>query len=59
MRFLTANMLQSEHANTNFNNAATLKLIAYYHHVTYAFQSESALYSVPEYQGTPCSKQAP
>ena len=28
-------------------------------HVTYGFQSESTLYSLPEYQGTPCSKQAP
>ena len=30
------------------------------YHVTYAFQSESTLYphSLPECQGTPCSKQA-
>ena len=27
-------------------------------HVTYAFQSQSTLYSLPECQGTPCSKQA-
>ena len=30
-----------------------------YYHVTYEFQSESTLYSLPECQGTPCSKQAP
>ena len=28
-------------------------------HVTYEFQSESTLYSLPECQGTPCSKQVP
>ena len=28
-------------------------------YVTYEFQSESTLYSLPECQGTPCSKQAP
>ena len=30
-----------------------------YYHVTYEFQSESSLYSLPECQGTPCSKQGP
>ena len=30
-----------------------------YYHVTYEFQSDSTLYSLPECQGTPCSKQAP
>ena len=30
-----------------------------YYHVTYEFQCESTLYSLPECQGTPCSKQAP
>ena len=30
-----------------------------YHHVMYKFQSESSLYSLPECQETPCSKQAP
>ena len=29
------------------------------YHVTHEFQSESTLYSLPEYQGTPCSKEAP
>ena len=29
------------------------------HHVTYKFQYESTLYSLPECQGTLCSKQAP
>ena len=29
-----------------------------YYHVTYEFQSESTLYSLPECQGTPCSNQA-
>ena len=28
-------------------------------HVTHEFQGESTLYSFPECQGTPCSKQAP
>ena len=28
-------------------------------HVTYELQSESMHHSLPEYQGTPCSKQAP
>ena len=32
---------------------------ACYYHVTYEFQSESTFYSLPECQGTPCSKQAP
>ena len=30
-----------------------------YYHVAYEFQSESRFYSLPECQGTPCSKQAP
>ena len=30
-----------------------------YYHVTYEFQSESTLYSLPECQGTNYSKQAP
>ena len=34
-------------------------LTACYHHVTYEFESESTLYSVPECQGNPCSKQVP
>ena len=29
-----------------------------YYHVTKEIQSESTLYSLPECQGTPCSKQA-
>ena len=29
-----------------------------YYHVPYEFQSESTLYSLPDCQGTPCSKQA-
>ena len=31
---------------------------ACYHYVTYEFQSESTLCSLPECQGTPCMKQA-
>ena len=31
----------------------------YYYHVLCEFQGESTLYSLPECQGTPCSKQAP
>ena len=34
-------------------------LTVLYYHVTYEFQSESTLYSLPECQGTPCSKEAP
>ena len=30
-----------------------------YYHITCEFQSESTLYSLPECQKTPCSKQAP
>ena len=30
-----------------------------YYQVTYEFQSEPTLYSLPECQGTPCSEQAP
>ena len=33
--------------------------IVRYYHVTYEFQSESTHYSLPECQGTPCTKQAP
>ena len=35
-----------------------IMLTVCYYHVTYAFQSESTLYSWPECQGTFCSKQA-
>ena len=34
-----------------------MQLTACYHPVTYDYYSESALYSFPECQGTPCSKQ--
>ena len=30
-----------------------------YYHITYEFQIESTLYSLPECQGTACSKQEP
>ena len=30
-----------------------------YYHITYEFQSESTLYSLPECQGTTCSKHVP
>ena len=30
-----------------------------YYNVTYEFQSEATLFSLPECQGTPCLKQAP
>ena len=36
-----------------------LVLAVFYYHVTYEFQSESRLHSLPECQKTPCSKQAP
>ena len=35
------------------------KMSACYYHVTYEFQSESTVYSLPECQRTSCSKQAP
>ena len=35
----------------------TVHLTVCYYHITYEFQSESTLYSLPECQGTPCSKQ--
>ena len=41
-----------------FVQESTLVLIVCYYHVTYEFQSESRLYSLPGYQGIPCSKQA-
>ena len=34
-------------------------MTVYYYHVTHKSQSESTLYSLPECQGTPCSKQVP
>ena len=37
----------------------TVYLTVCYYHVTYEFQSESTLCSLPECQGRPCSKQAP
>ena len=37
----------------------TVHVTVCYYHVTYKVQSESTLYSLPKYQGTPCSKQAP
>ena len=39
--------------------AEGLKMTVCYYHVIYEFHSESTLYSLPECQGTPCSKQAP
>ena len=35
------------------------KLVVCYCQVTYEFQSDSTIYSLPECQVTPCSKQAP
>ena len=40
-------------------NSNKLVLTVCYYHVTYEFQSESTLYSLPECQETPCLKQAP
>ena len=37
----------------------TVHLTVCYYHVMYEFQSESTFYSLSEYQGTPCLKQAP
>ena len=37
----------------------TMHLTVCYYHDTYGFESESALCSLPESQGTSCSKQAP
>ena len=36
-----------------------MHLTVCYYHVTYEYQSESTRYSLPECQGTPCSKQVP
>ena len=36
-----------------------IPLTVCYYHVTYAFHNESTLYSLPECEGTHCSKQAP
>ena len=50
----------SKSVNKNINNlherALRLMTVCYYH-AMYEFQSESTLYSVPECEGTPCSKQ--
>ena len=35
-----------------------MQIIVWYYRVMYEFQSESTPYSLPECQGTPCSKQA-
>ena len=35
------------------------KITVCYYHFTYEFQTELTLYSLPECQGTPCSKQEP
>ena len=43
--------------NVTFGNTK-FQTVCYYH-VTYEFHSESTIYSLPECQGTPCSKQAP
>ena len=37
----------------------SVHLAVCYYHVTYKFQSESTLCSLPKCQGTPCSKQTP
>ena len=44
-------------AKKNYDLGADLTVC--YYHVTYKFQSESTLYSLPECLGTPYSKQAP
>ena len=41
------------------NKTETLWIWLCYYHVTYEFQRESKLYSLPECQGTPSSKQVP
>ena len=37
----------------------TISSTVSYYHVKYEFQGESTLYSLPECQRTPCSRQAP
>ena len=44
---------------TNKFELSVKAMTACYYHVTCDIQSESTLYSMPELQGTPCSKQAP
>ena len=63
-RIRTKNHLVSKRTLNHFAKLAkwlccVLHLHACFYHVTYEFQSESRLYSLPECQGTPCSKQAP
>ena len=41
------------------NQLNSIRSTVCYYHVTYKFQSKSTLYSLPECQGTPCSKKAP
>ena len=40
------------------NGLTNVQIKLMFLHVTYAFQSESIFYSLPECHGTPCSKQA-
>ena len=44
--------------NWNLHYVSKPNLTVCYCHVTHEFQSESTLYSLPEYQGAPCLKQA-
>ena len=46
------------HANVKTMLKSIYLTVSYYH-ATYEFQSESTLYSLPECQGTLCSKQVP
>ena len=41
---------------TRYKSRLSFLTVCYYH-ITYEFQSESTLYSLPECQRTPCSKQ--
>ena len=44
---------------TNILLTTTITITVCYYHATYEFSSEFTLYSLPDCQGTTCSKQAP
>ena len=56
---LSIKKLNLEAIYQNYQVKIQLLLTVCYYHVTYEFQSESTLYSLPECQGTPYLKQAP
>ena len=51
--------LQNKKLTKNVSLLIRSNTLTVCYHVTYEFRSESILYSLPECQGTPCSKQVP